>query len=100
MSSRISVSQVAHIAQLARLKFEPDDLERFAQQLGKILDHAADLETLDLEDVEPSSHPLLLENVLRNDEVEPTLNREEVLQQAPEAEDFQFRVPRILGEEP
>ena len=100
MSPRISVDEVAHIARLARLELQPDELERFTGQLAKILDHAADMETLDLADVEPAGHPLSLTNVLRADELAPTLDREEVLSQAPEAEDFRFRVPRILSEEP
>ena len=48
----------------------------------------------------PTAHPLPLENVLRDDVVEPSLDRDEVLAQAPAAEDGRFRVPRILGEAP
>jgi aspartyl-tRNA(Asn)/glutamyl-tRNA(Gln) amidotransferase subunit C len=65
-----------------------------------ILDHAEDVAALDLEGVEPTAHPLPLANVLRDDEVRPSLDREEVLAQAPAAEDGRFRVPRILGEAP
>ena len=61
-----------------------------------ILDHAEDVAALDLTDVAPTAHPLPLVNVLRADEVRPTLDRDEVLEAAPAAEDGRFRVPRIL----
>lgn len=100
MSTRISADEVAHVAALARLSLTPSELELFTEQLGDVLEHAADVEALDLDDVEPLAHPLPLVNVLRVDEVTPSLDRDEVLSQAPAAEDGQFRVPRILGEEP
>jgi aspartyl-tRNA(Asn)/glutamyl-tRNA(Gln) amidotransferase subunit C len=91
---------VAHVAALARLELSPDELERFTEQLGVVLDHAADIAALDLRGVAPTAHPLPLVNVLREDEVQPGLDRDEVLAQAPAAEDDRFRVPRILGEAP
>jgi aspartyl-tRNA(Asn)/glutamyl-tRNA(Gln) amidotransferase subunit C len=97
---RISRDDVAHVAHLARLDLSDTDLGRFTEQLGAILDHAADLATLDLAGVAPMAHPLPLENVLRPDEVRPSLDRDEVMGQAPAAEAGQFRVPPILGEEP
>ena len=100
MSKRISADEVAHVAALARLSLTPTELELFTEQLGDVLEHAADVEALDLDDVEPLAHPLPLANVLRPDVVTPSLDRDEVLSQAPAAEDGQFRVPRILGEEP
>ena len=100
MSKRISAAEVAHVASLARLSLTPEELELFTEQLGDVLEHAADVEALELDDVEPLAHPIPLVNVLRPDEVTPSLDRDEVLSQAPAAEDGQFRVPRILGEEP
>ncbi len=100
MSKRITADDVAHVASLARLSLTPEELELFTGQLGDVLDHAADVEALELDDVEPLAHPLPLVNVVRADVVGPTLDRDEVLGQAPAAEDGQFRVPRILGEEP
>ena len=67
---------------------------------GYAVDHAADVASLDLLDVPPTAHPLPLRNVLRDDEVRPCLDRDEVLAQAPAVEDRRFRVPAILGEEP
>ena len=100
MSDRITTADVAHVARLARLKLTPEELDRFTEQLGDVLDHAADVEALDLDGVEPMAHPLPLRNVMRDDVVRPCLDRDEVMTQAPHAEDGQFRVPRILGEEP
>ena len=65
-----------------------------------MLGHAADVEALDLDDVPPTSHPYPLTNVLRDDVVTPSLDRAEVLAQAPDVEDHQFKVPPALGEAP
>ena len=100
MTERISTDDVAHVARLARLELRPDELESFTAQLGAVLDHAADLDSLDLDGVEPTAHPLPLNNVLRPDEVRPTLDPDEVLAAAPAIEDGQFRVPPVLGEAP
>jgi aspartyl-tRNA(Asn)/glutamyl-tRNA(Gln) amidotransferase subunit C len=96
----ISRDDVAHVAQLARLELTDDELDTFTTQLAAILDHAADVEALDVADLAPTSHPYPLRNVLRADEVRPSLDRDEVLAMAPEAEDGRFRVPTILGDEP
>jgi len=96
----ISRDDVAHVARLARLELTDDELELFTAQLGAVLEHAADVEALDVGDVPPTMHPYPLRNVVRTDEVRPTLDRDEVLGQAPAAEDGRFKVPPILGEEP
>jgi len=100
MAEHLTRETVAHVARLARLDVTDDEIELFTTQLSAVLDHAADIEKLDTTDVPPTAHPLPLENVLRDDVVEPSLDREEVLSQAPSAEDDRFRVPRILGEAP
>jgi aspartyl-tRNA(Asn)/glutamyl-tRNA(Gln) amidotransferase subunit C len=97
--SGISREDVAHVARLARLDLGDDELDRFTRQLAAVLDHAADVAALDTEGVPPTAHPLPLANVLRADEPRPGLDREEVLAQAPAAEDGRFRVPRILGDD-
>ena len=89
-----------YVAQLARLDVTDDEVGLFAGQLAAVLDHARDIEALDTADVPPTAHPLPLVNVLRDDTVRPSLERDEVLAQAPATEDGRFRVPRILGEEP
>lgn len=100
MSDPISTDDVAHVARLARLELADGELERFTGQLAAVLEHAAELEALDLSDVPPTNHPYPLRNVVRPDEVRPSLERDEVLGQAPLAEDGQFRVPPALGEAP
>src|SRR5580765_5205911 len=89
-------SDVEHVAQLARLALTDDEIERLTVELGAVLEHAADVASLDLADVPPTAHPLPLRNVLRDDDVRPSLDRNEVLAAAPAAEDGRFRVPRIL----
>jgi len=98
--ARISTADVAHVARLARLDLSDEDLEQFTEQLGAVLEHAKDVEALDTAGVPPTAHPLPLRNVLRPDLVVPSLDRDEVLAEAPEVEAGQFRVPRILGEGP
>lgn len=100
MSERITRDEVIHVARLARLELSDDEIDEFTRQLGDILEHAADVEALDVGDVPPTAHPLPLTNVMRPDALVDTLDREELLSQAPASEDGQFRVPPVLGEEP
>ena len=100
MARRLSRDDVLHVARLARLDLTEDEVDRYTDQLAAVLEHAADVEALDTSGVPPTAHPLPLENVLREDEVRPSLDRDEVLSQAPAAEDGRFRVPPILGLEP
>ena len=100
MAHKITRDDVAHVAELARLAIVDDELDLFTAQLAAVVGHAADGEALGVGEVPPTSHPLPLQNVLRADEVRPTLDRAEVLSQAPSVEDDRFRVPPALGEEP
>jgi aspartyl-tRNA(Asn)/glutamyl-tRNA(Gln) amidotransferase subunit C len=100
MAARISRDDVAHVARLARLELSEEELDLFSDQLAAVLEYAADVEALDTAGVPPTAHPLPVSNVFREDVVGDCLDRDEVLAQAPEAEDNRFRVPRILGEAP
>jgi aspartyl-tRNA(Asn)/glutamyl-tRNA(Gln) amidotransferase subunit C len=100
MSGRITTEDVAHVAQLARLRLTDEELQQFTAQLAAVLDHARDVEALDTAGVPPTAHPLPIQNVLRDDIAEPCLDRAEVLAAAPSVELDRFRVPRILGEAP
>jgi len=100
MSERLSQDDVSKVALLARLELTDAELDTYTDQLAAIIDHAADVAALDLADVPPTAHPLPIENVLRPDVVAPSLDRDEVLSQAPSVEDRRFRVPAILGEQP
>ena len=96
----ISRDEVAHVARLARLQLTDEQLDTFTPQLAAILDHAADVEALDLDDVPPTAHPFPLANVWRADVARDAGIRDAVLEQAPAAEDGMFRVPPVLGEAP
>ena len=94
--SRLTRADVEHVARLARLALDDHEVEELTEQLGVILDHAAQVSSLDTHDVPPTAHPLPLVNVLRPDVPSPGLDRDEVLAMAPAAQDGLFRVPRIL----
>ncbi len=96
----IGREDVVHVARLARLELTDEEVGRFTGQLAQVLAHAADVAALDLAGVAPTAHPLPLQNVLRPDEIRPCLDRQEVLDGAPEVEDHRFRVPRIVGDAP
>ena len=98
--ARVSRADVEHVATLSRLALTDDEIEQLTGELGAILDYAAEVSALDTADVPPTAHPLPLVNVFRPDDPHPGLDRDEVLAEAPAAEDGQFRVPRILGEAP
>lgn len=94
----IDRAAVDHVARLARLDLSADERERMCVELTQILEHAEKIQTLDLDGVEPTSHAVPLRNVMRPDEVTPSLPTEEALRNAPEVEDERFKVPRILEE--
>jgi aspartyl-tRNA(Asn)/glutamyl-tRNA(Gln) amidotransferase subunit C len=90
----LSRDQVLHVARLARLELTEEEVERFAGELSNVLDHFATISELgDLADVEPTSHVVEVENVLRADEPRPSWPRDVVLGAAPDAADGGFRVP-------
>jgi aspartyl-tRNA(Asn)/glutamyl-tRNA(Gln) amidotransferase subunit C len=89
----IDRDQVLHVAKLARLRLAEDEIERMSTELSTILDHIEKIEELDLDDVEPTSHVVELENVLRADEPRPSWPRERILEPAPDVADDGFRVP-------
>ncbi len=89
----ISREDVLHVAELARLALEEEEVERLRQQLSAILEAVGKVSELDLSGVEPTSHPLRLENVWGADEPRPSLPLEDALANAPAREDDFFRVP-------
>jgi aspartyl-tRNA(Asn)/glutamyl-tRNA(Gln) amidotransferase subunit C len=90
--------EVLHIAHLARIGLTHEDVERFRGQLSEILEHFQALSELDTEGVPPTAYPLPLENVMRDDETTLPLSREDVLANAPIAEDGALRVRAVLEE--
>jgi aspartyl-tRNA(Asn)/glutamyl-tRNA(Gln) amidotransferase subunit C len=89
----IDRDQVLHVAKLARLKLDDEEVDRMAGELSKILEHVETMNELDLEGVEPTSHVVDLTNVLREDVPRPGLEREKALEPAPDAAEGGFRVP-------
>ena len=89
----IGREQVLHVAKLARLRLSEDEIERMSSELSGILDHIEKIGELELDDVEPTSHVVALDNVLRPDEPRPSWPRERMLEPAPDAADGGFRVP-------
>jgi aspartyl-tRNA(Asn)/glutamyl-tRNA(Gln) amidotransferase subunit C len=88
----IDRDQVLHVARLARLELSEEELERMSSELSGILENVERMNELDLEGVEPTSHVLALENVLRADEPRPSLPREQALGPAPDPAQGAFRV--------
>ena len=89
----IDRDQVLHVARLARLRLNDEDVERMAGELSGILDHVERISELDLDGVEPTSHVIALENVLRPDQPRPSWDRDEVLERAPDPAGGAFRGP-------
>jgi len=93
---KLSLEEVEHIAELARLGLTDAEKETFREQLSAILDYAAILNRLDTAGVPPTTSALPLSNVMRPDEVKPSLPTEDALANAPDAEANQFRVRAVL----
>lgn len=89
----LSRDQVLHVARLARLELTDEEIERFGNELSKVLDYIETINQLDLDDVPPTSHVINVENALREDAPRPSLPRDVALANAPEVEDGGFRVP-------
>jgi aspartyl-tRNA(Asn)/glutamyl-tRNA(Gln) amidotransferase subunit C len=86
---------IEHVARLARLELTDQEKARLREQLGAILEHAAKVGEVAADDVPPTAYAIPRSNVLRPDEVTPSLPVEEVLANAPEVEDDRFKVPKI-----
>lgn len=97
MSDRIDVDVVAKVSRLARLDLTAPEIEEMTAQLADMLEHFADIDALDLADVEPMTQPYPLVNVFREDVIRPGLDRDEVMAAAPDAVDGRFRVPPVVG---
>jgi aspartyl-tRNA(Asn)/glutamyl-tRNA(Gln) amidotransferase subunit C len=89
---------IARVARLARIALTEEELAHYGEQLVDILEHASAVQALPTEGVEPTAHPLGIVNAMRSDEPGTTLDRDEVLAQAPATEGAFFRVPAFLDE--
>jgi aspartyl-tRNA(Asn)/glutamyl-tRNA(Gln) amidotransferase subunit C len=95
----VTRKEVEYIAQLARLRFKDEELENFTSQLNEILNYVDKLNELDTENVEPLSHPVEEFNKFRDDELKPSIEREEALKNAPDRTDEFFKVPKVINKE-
>ena len=92
----ISRDEVLHIAKLARVGLNEEDIARFQEQLSDILDYFQVLRQVDTEGVPPTSHTLSLHSVLRDDEPEPSFDKDDLLTNAPQREGDLLRVRAVL----
>ncbi len=92
----LSREEVLHIAHLARLELTEEEIEEYRKQLSAILDYFERLKEVDTEGIPPTASVLPPRTVLREDEPQQGLSREELLANAPDVEDGQFRVPPVL----
>lgn len=91
----ISVKEVEHVAKLARLALADDEKQKFADQMGKLLDYFNQLNEVNTDNVEPMTQAIPIINVMREDKIVQTFTREELMANAPLEEDGYFKVPRI-----
>ena len=96
MDDKITREEVRHVALLARLELSDDEEERMTGQLNGILGYMDKLNELDTGDVEPTTHAIQLQNVFRADAVQPSLERQDSLANAPETDGVNFTVPRVI----
>ena len=93
----ITRQQVEHVADLARLRFEEDELERMTAQLAAILAYMEQLREVDTTGVQPTTHAMELFNVFREDQIRPSMGQQEALANAPKRSGESFQVPRVIG---
>lgn len=91
----ITVKEVEHVAKLARLSLSEEEKALYTQQLGRILDYVSQLEAVDTDGIEPMSHPVKSQNVMREDKVIASPGHAEMLKTAPDKEGPFFKVPKI-----
>ena len=91
----ITVKDVEHVAKLARLELTEEEKEKFTSQLGDVLKYVEQMNEVDTSNVEPMAHAIDFVNVMREDEVKYEQTKEELMSNAPDAEDGFFKVPKI-----
>jgi len=94
----LSRQEVEKVALLARLQLSEEELTTMTTQLGQILEYVDQLSELDTEGVESMAHAIDMSNVFAEDEVKPSLDREDALANAPKRDDECYRVPAVLGD--
>ena len=98
MANKLTETEVTHVAKLARLKVTDEEIKTFTHQLGAILEYVQQLQQIDTTDVEPLAHSLPVRNVLRPDQIRPSLTNDQALANAPQRDGEFFSVPKVLGD--
>lgn len=98
MSTKITETEVRHVAKLSRLKLDDAQIHHFTEQLAGVLGYIEKLNELDVEGVEPMAHPTDMTNVFREDIPSQPLSNDAALHNAPDAEKPYFKVPKVLGD--
>ena len=93
----VTRKDVEHIAELARLTFNEEELENFTHQLNQILGYMEKLNELNTDNIEPLSHPVEGNNVFREDELNTSIPTSEALKNAPDKDDQFFKVPKVIN---
>ena len=94
---KITKDEVVYTADLARLDLDENSLDRFADQIGNILEYVNTLNSLDTEGIVPTSHAISLSNAFREDEVKESMGADKALANAPEKENGNFIVPKVIN---
>jgi aspartyl-tRNA(Asn)/glutamyl-tRNA(Gln) amidotransferase subunit C len=92
----ITIKDVEYVAGLAKLEFSEAEKRKFAKELDKIIKYIDQLKEVDTLNIPPTSHIIPMENVLREDKVEPSLSQDEALANAPDKKDGYFKVPKVI----
>ena len=94
---KITKDEVLYVADLARLELDDKAIEKYADQIDTILEYVDQLKAIDTEGVRPTSHAIFLTNAFREDEEQTHLDRDKALANAPEKEEGNFVVPKVVG---
>ena len=94
---KITKDEVLYVADLARLNLDDASIDKFAGQIGDVLEYVEKLNAVDTKGLRPTSHAISLINAFREDEERQPLDREQALANAPEKEDGNFVVPKVVG---
>ena len=94
---KITKEEILHVADLARLELDDAAIDKFADQIGTVLEYVDQLKSVDTEGVKPTSYAISLTNAFREDEPREHLETEKVLANAPESEEGSFIVPKVVG---
>lgn len=92
----VTIKDVEHIAELARLKFSESELQNYTEQLNNILLYMEKLNELNTDNIEPLSHPIEGHNIFREDKLKSSVSREEALKNAPDKDKEFFKVPKVI----